>query len=41
VTKVGVPAVVSRQPPEALDVIRARADEVRAPLFLWGEDYEA
>src|SRR6185503_4825223 len=41
ILKAGVPAVVSRQPPEALDVIRARAEEVRAPLFLWGEDYEA
>ena len=41
ILKAGVTAVVSRQPPEALDVIRARAEDVRAPLFLWGEDYEA
>ena len=41
ILKAGVPAVVSRQPPEALDVIRARAEQVRGPLFVWGEDYEA
>jgi dihydrofolate synthase / folylpolyglutamate synthase len=41
ILKAGVPAVVSRQPPDALDVIRARAEEVRAPLVVWGEDYDA
>jgi dihydrofolate synthase / folylpolyglutamate synthase len=35
------PAVVSLQPPEALDVIRARAQALAAPLLVWGEDYEA
>jgi dihydrofolate synthase/folylpolyglutamate synthase len=35
------PAVVSQQPAEALDVIRARAGTLAAPLRVWGEDYEA
>jgi dihydrofolate synthase/folylpolyglutamate synthase len=35
------PAVVSLQPPEALEVIRARAQALAAPLTAWGEDYEA
>ena len=41
ILKPGVRAVISQQPEEALAVIRARADEVRAPLTVWGEDYEA
>jgi dihydrofolate synthase/folylpolyglutamate synthase len=41
ILKGAVPAIVSRQMPEALEVIRARAEEVAAPLFIWGEDYEA
>jgi dihydrofolate synthase / folylpolyglutamate synthase len=41
ILKPGVPAVISRQPPEALDVIAARAETVRAALAVWGEDYEA
>jgi dihydrofolate synthase/folylpolyglutamate synthase len=41
ILKSDVPAVVSLQQPEALEVIRARATEVRAPLSVWGEDYEA
>jgi dihydrofolate synthase/folylpolyglutamate synthase len=36
-----VPAVVSVQPPEALEVIKARAQALAAPLTVWGEDYEA
>jgi dihydrofolate synthase/folylpolyglutamate synthase len=41
ILKAGVPAVVSRQLPEALGVIRARAETLGAPLVVWGEDYEA
>jgi dihydrofolate synthase/folylpolyglutamate synthase len=41
ILKRDVAAVISRQPPEALEVIRARAGEIAAPLFVWGEDYEA
>jgi dihydrofolate synthase / folylpolyglutamate synthase len=36
-----VPAVVSRQPPEALEVVKGRARALAAPLTVWGEDYEA
>jgi dihydrofolate synthase / folylpolyglutamate synthase len=36
-----VPAVVSRQPPEALEVVKGRAQALAAPLMVWGEDYEA
>jgi dihydrofolate synthase / folylpolyglutamate synthase len=39
--KPDVQAVVSRQEPDALDAIRATGRRVRAPLFIWGEDYEA
>src|SRR5262245_1373826 len=41
ILKTGVSAVVSAQPPEALEAIRARAHEVVAPLSVWGEDFEA
>ena len=41
ILKPGVPAVISRQPEEALAAIRPQASEVQAPLFVWGEDYEA
>ena len=41
ILKVDVPAVISQQDPIPLDVIRARARQVRAPLIVWGEDYEA
>jgi dihydrofolate synthase / folylpolyglutamate synthase len=41
ILKTGAAAVISMQPPEALDVIRARAREVVAPLSVWGEDFEA
>jgi dihydrofolate synthase/folylpolyglutamate synthase len=41
ILKPGVPAVISRQPPEALDVIRARSDALAAPLIVWGQDFEA
>ena len=36
-----VPAVVSRQPPEVLEVVKGRAQALAAPLTVWGEDYEA
>ena len=36
-----VPAVVSRQPPEALEAVKGRALALAAPLTVWGEDYEA
>ena len=41
ILKPDVPAVISRQPEVALAAIRSRSIEVRAPLILWGEDYEA
>jgi dihydrofolate synthase/folylpolyglutamate synthase len=41
ILKTGTAAVVSQQPPEALEAIRARAREVMAPLSVWGEDFEA
>ena len=41
ILKPGVPAVISRQPEEALAAIRSKAIETQAPLTLWGEDYEA
>ncbi len=34
-------SVISLQEPDALEVIRARARDVRAPIFVWGEDYDA
>jgi dihydrofolate synthase/folylpolyglutamate synthase len=36
-----VPAVISRQPPEALEAIKGKAQALAAPLTVWGEDYEA
>jgi dihydrofolate synthase / folylpolyglutamate synthase len=41
ILKTGAAAVVSMQPPEALEAIRTRAREVVAPLSVWGEDFEA
>ena len=38
IIKEGVPVVAGVQPPEALDVIRARAAELGAPLRVVGED---
>jgi dihydrofolate synthase / folylpolyglutamate synthase len=45
-TKAGIlkrdcPAVISAQDPEALDVIRDTARRVRAPIEVWGEDFDA
>jgi dihydrofolate synthase/folylpolyglutamate synthase len=36
-----VPAVISRQQAEALEVVKGRARSLAAPLTVWGEDYEA
>jgi dihydrofolate synthase/folylpolyglutamate synthase len=41
ILKAGVTAVVSRQPPEAAATIEAAAARVRAPLLVWGQDFEA
>ena len=41
ILKRGVRGVISRQEGAALDVIRATAERVRAPLSVWGEDFEA
>ena len=41
ILKTGATGVIATQPPEALEVIRARAQEVVAPLSVWGEDFEA
>ena len=41
ILKPGVPGVVGRQPGEALAVIEDRADEIGAPLFVWGQDFDA
>jgi dihydrofolate synthase / folylpolyglutamate synthase len=41
ILKPGVRAVVSQQSRAALDVIRAQADAVGAPLVVWGEHFDA
>jgi dihydrofolate synthase / folylpolyglutamate synthase len=41
ILKAGTAGVIGPQAPEALDVIRAQAERLRAPLTIWGEDYEA
>ena len=41
ILKPGVPGIISLQEGAALDVIVARAGEVRAPLAIWGQDFEA
>jgi dihydrofolate synthase/folylpolyglutamate synthase len=41
IIKAGAPAVVGPQDPEAKDVIVRRADQLGAPLFVYGEDYHA
>jgi dihydrofolate synthase / folylpolyglutamate synthase len=37
----GVTAVVSRQPADAAVAIEVAAQRVRAPLIMWGQDYES
>jgi dihydrofolate synthase/folylpolyglutamate synthase len=41
ILKRDVPAVIGPQEPEALDVIRAKARTLSAPLTVWGEDFDA
>jgi dihydrofolate synthase / folylpolyglutamate synthase len=41
ILKAGVPAVISAQPPEALEVITDVAQRLGAPLSVWGQDFEA
>ena len=41
ILKPDVPAVISRQDAIPLDVIRARARQLKSPLLVWGEDFEA
>jgi dihydrofolate synthase/folylpolyglutamate synthase len=41
ILKPGVPAVISSQPPAALDVIAGVARKLAAPLALWGQDFES
>ena len=41
ILKRGVPAVVSQQEDEALEVISARASEVGAPVIAWGHHFDA
>jgi dihydrofolate synthase / folylpolyglutamate synthase len=41
ILKPGVTAVVSRQPDDAAVAIEAAAQRVRAPLIMWGQDYES
>ncbi len=37
----GVPAVVGQLPAEATRVVRSQAEAVKAPVQVWGEDFEA
>ena len=41
IIKRGRPAVVARQPEEALEAIEREADDRMAPLFLMGRDFDA
>jgi dihydrofolate synthase/folylpolyglutamate synthase len=41
ILKRGVKCVVSQQEDAALDVIRAQAERIKAPLAIWGETFEA
>lgn len=40
ILKPGVPCIVGRQPTEAFDVIARKADEVGAPLHVFGRDFD-
>lgn len=40
IIKQGVPVVVTEEHPEALEVIRRRADEAQAPMLLSGRDFQ-
>ncbi|MDX2258508.1 MAG: folylpolyglutamate synthase/dihydrofolate synthase family protein [Hyphomicrobiaceae bacterium] len=41
ILKRGVPAIIAQQVGEALDVIETRAQQVGAPVSLWGRDFDA
>ena len=41
ILKRGVPAVISQQAGEVLEVISTAAEDVCAPLIVWGRDYDA
>jgi len=41
IIKPGAPCVVGPQQKEAKDVIVRRADQLGAPLYVWGEDFDA
>jgi len=41
IMKPDTPAVIARQPTEAMAVIRRRAEEIRAPLYVAGHDWQA
>ncbi len=41
IIKPGVPCVVGRQEAEALEVIEQRAEELNAPLYTFGRDFDA
>ncbi len=41
IIKRDVPAIISEQAPEVLDVLRAKARAERAPIQTWGEDFDA
>ena len=40
ILKPGVPCIVGRQEREALEVIEARAEEIGAPLHVFGRDFD-
>ncbi|MBU1211237.1 MAG: bifunctional folylpolyglutamate synthase/dihydrofolate synthase [Alphaproteobacteria bacterium] len=41
ILKAGVPAIISRQPDEAIEVIEAAVRRLGVPLQLWGRDFDA
>ncbi|MFM2421985.1 MAG: hypothetical protein RL291_515 [Pseudomonadota bacterium] len=41
IIKAGVPAIIAPQRDEAMDVIDARATSLKAPLTVWGRDFDA
>ena len=41
ILKPGVPGIISLQESDALDVIARRAQEIRAPLTVWGQEFDA
>lgn len=41
ILKRGAPAIIARQTPEVMDIIEARAEEIGAPLFRCGVEWDA